>query len=135
MRNAVAASGLMLCLISVPAAHAQDDATPEAQAAIGTGDQARLDRDSIGDYGEMRRFDVDIAWNDAAGPRPGDHKNRRARYVADCKAQTLTLAAVAVFDRTGLLEKRMIVPPGAADPIKPEAGTPQAKWLQEVCRG
>ena len=48
-------------------------------------------------------------------------------------ASALTIAAVGVYDRTGMLEKRMIVPPGASDPIKPETGSPQAKWLKDVC--
>ena len=38
-----------------------------------------------------------------------------------------------VFDRSGQLTKTMVVPPGAADPIKPEKGSQEAKWLQRVC--
>jgi hypothetical protein len=45
----------------------------------------------------------------------------------------LFIAAVAVFDRSGALVKRMMAPPGASDPTTPEAGSPQAKWLKDVC--
>jgi hypothetical protein len=132
MRKAAAVlfSG-MVAIVS--AVHAQDQNSPETQATIKPGESAHMDRDSIGDYGPMKRFDVDLVWSDASGARPADHKNRKVRYVADCKAGTLTVAAVAVFDRTGMTEKRMMVPPGAADPVKPDAGSPAAKWLQNVC--
>ena len=132
MRNTMA--GILFTWIAVAScALAQDENSPETQAAIKAGEMARLDRDSIGEYGSTRRFEVDITWNDEAGQRPGNHKTRKVRYVADCGAGTLTVAAVGVFDRSGMLEKRMIVPPGAAEPMKPEAGSPQAKWLAQVC--
>jgi hypothetical protein len=134
MRNAAAGIFLTWCLAAASGASAQDENSPETQASIRKGEAAHLDRDSIGDYSSMKRFEVDIAWGDDAGPRPGDHKNRRVRYVADCRADTLTLVTVAVFDRTGMLEKSMIVPPRASDPFKPDAGSIQAKWLQNVCR-
>jgi hypothetical protein len=134
MRNAAAGMLLTWCLAAAPAAYAQDENSPETQASIRKGEAAHLDRDSIGDYSSTKRFEVGITWGDDGGPRPADHKNRRVRYVADCKAGTLTLATVALFDRTGMLEKSMIVPPGAADPFKPDAGSIQAKWLQDVCR-
>jgi len=132
MRNAISAILLTCIVAAVPCVQAQDE-DPEIQAKIRSGEVAHLDRDSIGEYGATRRFDVDIGWDDAAGQRPANHKTRKVRYVADCKAATLTIAVVGVFDRTGLLEKRMIVPPGASDPIKPETGSPQAKWLRDVC--
>jgi hypothetical protein len=132
MRNAISAILLTCIVAAVPGVQAQDE-DPETQVKIKAGEVARLDRDSIGDYGSTKRFEVDIGWDDAAGQRPADHKTRKVRYAADCKAGTVTIVAVGVFDRTGRLEKRMIVPPGASDPIKPEAGTPQAKWLRDVC--
>lgn len=124
---------LVVWIAAAPCALAQDENSAGTQAAIKAGEVARLDRDSIGEYGSTRRFEVEIVWNEDAGQRPGDHKARKIRYVADCGAGTLTVAAVGVFDRSGMLEKRMIVPPGAAEPMKPEAGTPQAKWLAQVC--
>ena len=133
MRTTMTTLLIAWIVAAVPSAHAQEESAPEAQATIKPGETARLDRDSIGEYGATRRFDVDIWWNDAAGPRPSEHRTRKIRYVADCRAGTLTLAAVAVFDRSGMVEKRMIVPPGASDPIKPEPGSPQAKWHNEVC--
>ena len=133
MRNTMAGFLFAGIVAAMPFAHAQEQDAPEAQAAIKPGEAGRLDRDSIGEYGSTRRFDVEITWGDTAGPRPADHKARRVRYLADCKAGTLTVVAVAVFDRSGMLEKRMLVPPGAVDPIKPEPGSPQAKWQTAVC--
>ena len=124
-------TGLMLAAFAV---YAEDENSPDVQAAIKPGEAAQLDRDSIGEYGSTKRFDVDLVWSGATGERPTAHKNRRVRYIADCKAGTLMLAAVTVFDRGGMAEKRMMVPPGAGDPIKPEPGSLEAKWLQSVCR-
>jgi hypothetical protein len=45
----------------------------------------------------------------------------------------MTLAAVGLFDANGQLQKTLVVPPRASDPVKPEKGTPAAKWLQRVC--
>jgi hypothetical protein len=120
--------------LAVSAVHAEDENSPEVQAAIKPGEMAQFDRDSIGEYGATRRFDVDVVWSGASGERPTTHKNRKVRYIADCKAGTLTLAAVAVFDRSGMTEKRMMVPPGAGDPFTPQAASPQEKWLRNVCR-
>src|SRR5690242_50059 len=124
---------LMGLALTACAAHAEDENSPEVQATIKPGEAAHLDRDSIGEYGSTKRFDIDLVWSGATGERPTSHKNRKVRYIADCKAGTLTIAAVAVFDRSGMTEKRMMVPPGAADPVKPDAGSPAAKWLQNVC--
>lgn len=133
MRNTMAGFLLTWIVAAAPCAHAQEQDAPEAQATIKPGEVGHLDRDSIGDYGSTRRFDVEITWDEAAGQRPADHKARKVRYVADCKAGTLTVGAVAVFDRSGMLEKRMLVPPGAAEPIKPAPGSPEAKWQTSVC--
>jgi hypothetical protein len=123
---------LLFCAVAT-AALAEDEATVEAQASVRPGEKGQLDRGSIGEYGESRRFDVSIVWDDTQGARPADHNSRVVRYVAQCQAGTLTLAAVGVFDRSGMLVKRMIVPPGAADPEMPQAGSQQAKWLRDVC--
>jgi hypothetical protein len=133
MRNTLAGILLTWMVAAAPCAHAQQEGSPEDQISIKPGEAAHLDRDSIGSYGSTKRFEVEITWSQDAGPRPPSHKARRARYVADCKAGTLTVAAVAVFDRAGMLEKRMLVPPGAVEPMTPEPGSPPGKWLQEVC--
>ena len=59
---------------------------------------------------------------------------RRVRYVADCKAHTLLLVAVSLFDSSGRLIKTMIVPPRAVEPTAPPEGSSESRWLQEVCR-
>jgi hypothetical protein len=122
----------ILALAGALQAQAQDEAAPESLAQIKPGEVGRLERDSVRDFGQQRRFDVVIVWSDDA-PRPPDHLVRRTRYVADCKAGTLTLAAVGVFDSSGRLVKNMVVPPGASEPRAPAAGSPEARWLQDVC--
>jgi hypothetical protein len=115
--------------------HAQDEYTPEEQAVIKDGEVGRLDRGSLGAYGSVMRFEASIVWDEAAAKPPADHMSRKVRYVADCKAGTLTLAAVGVFDPAGRLVKTMLVPPGATDPVAPKAGSTEARWLKEVCGG
>ena len=112
---------------------AQDESTPEAQAVIRDGEAGRLDRNSVSVYGPLTRFEASIVWDEAAGQRPPGHMSRKVRYVAECKAGTLTLAAVGVFDSAGGLAKTLLVPPGAADPVAPKPGSTEARWLREVC--
>jgi hypothetical protein len=132
-RRAILATAALLALIVTPA-WTQDENTPEGMAAIKPGEVAGLDRDSIRDFGPTRSFEASIVWGDTGAPRPEGHLRRNVRYVADCRAGTLLVAAVAVIDGSGARVKTMISPPGAADPMTPEAGSAQARWLQEVCR-
>jgi hypothetical protein len=123
-----------LALLAITPVQAQDENTPEAMAAIKPGEVAGLDRDTIRDFGQTRTFEASIVWGDTGAPRPEGYLRRNVRYLADCRAGTLAVAAVAVIDTTGARVKTMISPPGAVDPVAPEAGSPQARWLQEACR-
>ena len=78
-------------------------------------------------------FEVSVVWTDSVRPPPEDYFPRRVRYAVNCDEGTLTLAAVGLIDRAGQLQKRMMVPPGASDPVKPPKGGEQAKWIQRVC--
>jgi hypothetical protein len=129
---ALAVTGLPL--IMPPAVWAQDENSPEGMAAIKEGEVGRLDRDSVREFGQQMRFEVSIRWGDTGAPKPEAHMTRVVRYVADCKAGSLLLVAVAVIDGSGSRVKTMLSPPGAADPVVPEAGSPQARWLKDVCR-
>ena len=126
--------GMAVLLALLPIAGAQDLDDPEAMAVIKNGEVARLDRGTIGAYGDLTRFDVSIVWDSAASARPEGYMARRVRYVADCKAHTLLLAVVSVFDSSGRLLKTMILPPGAVDPAAPAEGSVESRWLREVCR-
>jgi hypothetical protein len=134
MRRAFLATTALLALIAITPAWAQDENTPEGMATIKPGEVAGLDRDTIRDFGPSRTFEASIVWGDTGAPRPDGYLRRNVRYVADCKAGTLAVAAVAVIDTTGARVKTMISPPGAVDPAAPAAGSAQARWLQEVCR-
>lgn len=126
--------GIAILLALIPIAGAQNLDDPEAMAVIKNGEVASLDRGTIGAYGDLIRFDVSIVWDSAASARPEGYIARRVRYVADCKAHTLVLGAVSVFDSSGRLLKTMILPPGAVEPGAPAEGSAESRWLREVCR-
>jgi hypothetical protein len=132
LRIACIASVIALSL-DLPAA-AQGPEEAEALAQPRDGETATLDLQTIRKFGEnLGRFDVNIVWTDTSLPRPADYAPRRVRYMADCAEGSLTLAAVGLFDLNGQVQKTLVVPPRASDPVKPEKGTPAAKWLQRVC--
>ncbi len=133
-RAALALATAALPLIMAPAVWAQDESTPEGMAVIKEGEVGRLDRDSVREFGQQMRFEVSIRWGDTGAPKPEGHMTRIVRYVADCKAGTVLLVAVAVIDGSGARVKTLLSPPGAADPVAPAAGSLQARWLKDVCR-
>jgi len=134
MLRASVGTAALLALAAITSAWAQDENTPEGMAVIKPGEVAGLDRETIHEFGQIRTFEARIVWGDTGGPRPDGYLRRNVRYVADCKAGTLALSAVTVIDASGARVKTMISPPGAVDPATPEAGSLQARWLQEVCR-
>jgi hypothetical protein len=120
-------------LYSFPAA-AQSPLDAETLSQPRDGESAEFDMQSIRKYGDvLGTFHVHILWTDTSRPFPQDYLPRRVRYAVNCEEGTLTLAAVGLFDRAGQLQKTMVVPPGASDPVKPEKGSEQAKWVQRVC--
>ena len=124
----------VLALFAGAAAAAPDPGSPESLAQAKEGELARLDLQTIRKFGEAQgRFEVVVAWADSSRPAPEDYGPRQVRYMANCEEGTISLAAVGVFDRNGQLTKTMVIPPGGADPIKPEKGSQEAKWLQRVC--
>jgi hypothetical protein len=111
---------------------AQDSAEVLAQPK--EGEAAELDLQSIRRFGEKDgRFEVDLVWADPTRHRPAGLGARRVRYAIDCEAETMTLAAVGVFDDSGQVQRTMVVPPGAVDPVKPAKGSAENKWLRKAC--
>jgi len=135
MQRLISAIAVSFVLAAACQVRAQDENTPEGQAVIRDGEVGRLDRRSVSTYGSVTRFEASIVWNEAGGKGPAGHTSRKVSYVADCKAGTLILAAVAVFDPAGKLAKTMLAPPGAADPAAPKPGSTEARWLKEACGG
>ncbi len=133
MQRLISKIAIGLVLVAGLQVHAQDESTPEEQAAIRPGEVGHLDRGSILAYGPLTRFEASIVWDEAAGARPTGYKSRKVRYVADCKAGTLTLAAVGVFDSEGRAIKTTVVPPGASDAVAPKSGSTEARWLKDAC--
>jgi hypothetical protein len=115
-------------------ASSQEPSSIESMAQVQPGEKAQLDLQTIRRYGDVQgRFEVVVAWADASATRPDGQAMRRVRYMANCEEGTMTLAAVGVFDTSGQVLKSMIAPPGSLDPVKPEKGSEEAKWLRRVC--
>lgn len=134
MDNRACRFAVAVGLVGALQAYAQDENTPEAMAAIRQGEVGSLLSDSVRSFGTNKRFEVSILWADSGVQRPPEHMTRKVRYVADCTANTLTLAAVGVYDHSGQLQKSLVSPPGAAEPVAPAPGSRQARWLEQVCR-
>ncbi|HTT36813.1 MAG TPA: hypothetical protein VMH32_03980 [Burkholderiales bacterium] len=124
----------LLALSACCHAEAQDYTTPEAWAAVKAGEEAHLDTGTVSAVGPLTRFEVTIGWGGSTASRPQDYIARRVRYAADCKAGTLMVVAVGLFDPSGRAFKTLISPPGAAEASAPSAGTQEQRWLNEVCR-
>lgn len=135
MQRLISAIAVGFVLAAALQVRAQDESTLEEQAVIRDGEVGRLDRASVSAYGSTTRFEASIVWDEGGGEHPTGHVSRKVRYVADCKAGTLTLAAVGVFDPAGRLIKTTLIPPGAAEPEAPKPGSTEARWLREVCAG
>lgn len=116
--------------------HAQDTPPqPDVLAQVQPGEKSSFDLQSVKKYGDIQgQFDVIINWSeDADIPKPKDYTPRRVRYLANCEEGTMTVAAVGIFDQIGQISKTVVAPPRSLDPVKPEKGSPQAKWVQQVC--
>ncbi len=112
--------------------HAQSQ-DPEALAKIGEGEVGELDTPTIRKYGETQgSFNVNIKRTDGASS-PGGITPRTVRFMANCKEGTMVVAAVGLFGPGGQLAKTLVAPPRSIDEVKPEKGTPEAKWLRTVC--
>jgi hypothetical protein len=121
-----------VCALAGRAAAQTLDAETLAQPQ--EGEAAKLDLQSLQRMGDViGRFEVVVSWVDATRAPPADYGSRRVRYMTNCEEGTYTLVAVGVFDRSGHLMKTMVVPPGAADPVKAQKGTEAAKWVRQVC--
>ena len=128
-----AIGGVLAWLPALPAP-AQSSLDAETLAQPREGESVTLDLQSIRRFGDVAgRFHVYIAWADSSRPIPEDYFPRSVRYSVNCQEKTLTLAAVGLLDRSGQLQRTLVVPPGASDPVKPAAGTEQAKLVQRVC--
>jgi hypothetical protein len=127
------AAPLLVLFLAAPAL-ADDPYSPEPLAQVKAGERAELDLQTIRRYGEIQgRFEVVVAPVDQSSVPPDGPAFRRVRYMANCEEGTMTLAAVGVIDSNGNVLKTLVAPPGSLDPVKPEKGSEQAKWLRRVC--
>jgi len=127
-------ASIVLALLAAAPVYAQQARSAEQWAQVQQGEVARLDLQTIRKYGDSQgRFEVLVAWADSSRPAPEDYAARTVRYMADCDAGTIMLAAVGLYDRNGNVAQTMVVPPRSVDPVKPVKGSDEAKWLQRVC--
>ena len=134
MNFRIASMTLALSLVAVAAARAEGPDEAEVLAQVRDGETATLDLQTIRRYGDVvGRFEVAFVWTDSTRPMPADYSPRRVRYMANCEEGTMTIAAVGVLDGAGRVQKTIVVPPRASDPVKPQKGTEAAKWLRRVC--
>ena len=127
-------ASIVLALLAAAPSHAQEPRSAEEWAQVQQGEVARLDLQTIRKFGDsLGRFEVLVAWADSSRPAPEGYAARTVRYVTDCDAGTIMLAAVGLYDRNGNLAQTMVVPPRSIDPVKPVKGSDEAKWLQRVC--
>ena len=134
MISRLANASIVLLLLAAAPLHAQQPRSAEEWAQVREGEAARIDLQTIRKYGDSQgRFEVLVAWADSTRPAPDDYALRTVRYMADCDAGTIMLAAVGLYDRNGNVAQTMIVPPRSVDPVKPAKGSDEAKWLQRVC--
>jgi hypothetical protein len=132
MKRPLLSSVTIIASLAGPPALAQDSA--EALAQPKEGEAAELDLQSVRRFGERYgRFEVNIVWADPTRGRPEGLWPRRARYAIDCEDETMTLAAVGVFDGAGQVQRTLVVPPGAVDAVKPAKGSAEQKWLRKAC--
>jgi hypothetical protein len=130
-----AQASIVLALFAAAAPlYAQEPRSAEDWAQVREGEVARLDMQTIRKYGDIQgSFEVLITWASGSRAAPEDYAARTVRYMADCDAGTITLAAVGLYDRNGNVARTMIVPPRSVDPVKPAKGSDEAKWLQRTC--
>ena len=125
---------IALAFCSMAAMHAHAARSAEEWAQVAAGEVAQLDLQAIRKFGESQaRFEVKISRADSASPAPEDHAPRTVRYMADCDLGTMVLVAVGLYDRSGQFAQTLMVPPGAADPVKPQQGSDEAKWIRRAC--
>jgi hypothetical protein len=125
---------LTACMLGTGPALASDIPSASALASIAQGEHAKLDVGSIERLGPQARFDVSVHSTSAQASR--EYTPRRIRYVADCSAGKMAVAAVAVAAKEGqatTVDQTTVVPPGAEQWMKPAAGSQSASWLSDAC--
>lgn len=122
------------CLLALAATSALAQyATIEEAAAITDDNVTRYERDSIKQQGDMRRFDVTVAWRDGFVRPEGAPPRKTVRYLAKCAAKEIALASVATFGLSGETTKLYGIAPGGWDFAAPAAGSREAEWMAKVC--
>ena len=125
---------LTACMLGAGPALASDIPSANALVNIANGEQAKLDVASINRLGPQARFDVSVRSTGAQASH--EYTPRRIRYVADCSAGKMAVAAIAVANQEGqasFTDQTTIVPPGAEHWFKPSAGSQSAGWLSDAC--
>lgn len=122
------------CLLaSLATAASAQYATIEEAAAITDDNVTRYERDSIKQQGDMRRFDVTVAWRDGFIRPEGAPPRKTVRYLVKCAVKEIALASVATFGVGGETTKLYGIAPGGWDFAAPAAGSREAEWMAKAC--
>lgn len=108
-------------------------ATIEEAAAVTEDNVTRFERDSVIKQGEMRRFDVTVAWRDGVVRPEGAPPRKTVRYLTKCASKEMALASVALFGLGGETLKMYGIAPGGWDFETPAAGSREAEWFDKAC--
>lgn len=134
MKSIVFAAAACLLAITIPTATAATQyATIEEAAAITDDNVTRFERESIIKQGEMRRFDVTVAWRDGVVRPEGAPPRKIVRYLTKCASNEIALASVALFGLGGETIKMFGIAPGGWDFAAPVAGSREAEWFGKAC--
>lgn len=120
-------------LVSLATAASAQYATIEEAAAITDDNVTRYERDSIKQQGDMRRFDVTVAWRDGFIRPEGAPPRKTVRYLVKCAVKEIALASVATFGVGGETTKLYGIAPGGWDFAAPAAGSREAEWMGKAC--
>lgn len=125
---------LATCLLAATATSASAQyATIEEAAAITDDNVTRYERDTIKQQGDMRRFDVTVAWRDGFVRPEGAPPRKTVRYLVKCAVKEIALASVATFGIGGETTKLYGIAPGGWDFAVPVAGSREAEWMAKAC--
>lgn len=128
------ATAVVAFAFATPASAQPQYDTAEAASRIGEEHVTSLQRGTVARFGELRRFEIRVAWKEPSQRPEAEAPLRVVRYLARCESREMALAAVAVFDTSGRMIKSFGVPPGAWDYTKPLEGSAEAEALDSACR-
>ena len=120
-------------LYDVAVSHGEEAIDIERLARFDPATQvAAVDTGSVRSFATVTVFVVRIS---AKKPdsKPAATPLREVRYLANCGARKLVLAAVSFIDANGEVTESHHVPPASLNYRAPDPGSAQLSWLEAAC--